>query len=81
MCLRATTTAVTIVDPHIKKDSNYYIYSEIEALDLWTKNRDNSPYTGWCWPGDSRYPDFANKEMREFWSRQVNVDFIDSDVF
>lgn len=66
--------AVTIVDPHIKKDDGYYIYSEIDALDLWTKSRDNSAYTGWCWPGDSRYPDFANKKMREYWARQFALD-------
>lgn len=65
---------VTIVDPHIKKDKNYYVYSEIDALDLWTKNRDGESYTGWCWPGDSRYPDFANKEMRLFWSQQFQFD-------
>merc|ERR1719410_1260356 len=61
---------VTIVDPHIKKDDNYYIYKQINDLDLWVKNRDNDVYHGWCWPGDSRYPDFANRKMRNWWSQQ-----------
>jgi len=65
---------VTIVDPHIKKDDGYYVYADIEAMDLWTKNRDNEPYTGWCWPGDSRYPDFANQRMREYWAEQFSFE-------
>eukprot|EP01084_Bolivina_argentea_P171636 297369_1 len=61
---------VNIVDPHIKKDENYYIYSEMDALDVWVKNRDGDAYTGWCWPGDSRYPDFINPTTRRYWSQQ-----------
>ena len=37
---------VTIVDPHIKEDSNYYIYKEISDQDLWTKTRDGDNYIG-----------------------------------
>eukprot|EP00485_Elphidium_margaritaceum_P008458 CAMPEP_0202694798 /NCGR_PEP_ID=MMETSP1385-20130828/8557_1 /ASSEMBLY_ACC=CAM_ASM_000861 /TAXON_ID=933848 /ORGANISM="Elphidium margaritaceum" /LENGTH=905 /DNA_ID=CAMNT_0049350701 /DNA_START=158 /DNA_END=2875 /DNA_ORIENTATION=+ len=65
---------VTIVDPHIKKDDAYYVHRDISARDLWIKNRDGDDYTGWCWPGDSRYPDFTNPEMRRFWSEQFRFD-------
>ena len=37
---------VTIVDPHIKKDSNYYIYKEAEAGHYLTKNKDGNTYDG-----------------------------------
>lgn len=37
---------VTIVDPHIKKDSGYYIYKEAEAGNYLTKNKDGSTYDG-----------------------------------
>lgn len=68
---------VTIVDPHIKKDTNYYIYNDIESRDLWVKTRDNNNYDGFCWPGDSRYPDFSNVKMRQFWQDQFAFDKYD----
>ena len=68
---------VTILDPHIKKDDNYYIHRDIDNLDLWVKDRNNNVYTGWCWPGDSRYPDFTNPKMRQFWSEQFKFDKYD----
>ncbi|ETO25135.1 neutral alpha-glucosidase AB precursor [Reticulomyxa filosa] len=65
---------VTIVDPHIKNDANYYINSDIDARDLWVRTRDGEVYTGWCWPGESRYPDFSNPTMRQFWAEQFRFD-------
>lgn len=43
---------VTIVDPHIKRDGNYYIHKEAESRGLYVKKSDgNSDYEGHCWPG------------------------------
>ena len=58
---------VTIVDPHIKKESGYHIHEvrshdykklnnvfsqqEASSKDLYVKKADGSVYEAWCWPG------------------------------
>ncbi|CAB4439993.1 unnamed protein product [Rhizophagus irregularis] len=41
---------VVIVDPHVKRDDNYYIYKEAKDLDILTKDKDGKIFEGWCWP-------------------------------
>jgi len=41
---------VTIIDPHLKRDQNYYIHSEATAKGLYVKSKDGTDdYDGWCW--------------------------------
>ena len=40
------------MDPHIKKDSGYWVHNDLTAKGLYTKNTDGSDYEGWCWPGE-----------------------------
>ena len=42
---------VTIIDPHIKKDDNYFVHKEATEKGYYVKNKDGSDYEGWCWPG------------------------------
>lgn len=42
---------VTIVDPHIKSDSNYHVYSEAKEKNLFVKDKHGNHLDGWCWPG------------------------------
>ena len=35
---------VTIVDPHIKRDSGYKIHTEATSLSIYIKNKHNSDY-------------------------------------
>ena len=43
---------VTIIDPHIKRDSGYYVHSEALSKGLYIKKADGqSEYDGHCWPG------------------------------
>ena len=37
---------VTIVDPHIKRDPNYYIYKEAQDKGLYVKNKDGQEFDG-----------------------------------
>ena len=37
---------VTIVDPHIKRDSNYWFYNENRDHDYYVKTKDGSEYDG-----------------------------------
>ena len=66
---------VTIVDPHIKKDSNYYIYNEAKEKGYFIANKDGkSVYEGWCWPGASVYLDFTNPDVQLWWADQFSFD-------
>ncbi|KAL3874005.1 hypothetical protein ACJMK2_037076 [Sinanodonta woodiana] len=59
---------VTIVDPHLKRDDNYKVYSEAKSKDLMVKTNNGVEYEGWCWPGSSSWPDFTNPEVRKWWT-------------
>lgn len=62
---------VTIIDPHIKRDDNYYIHKEATNRGLYIKdNTGNKDYDGWCWPGSSSYLDFTAAKVREWWASQ-----------
>lgn len=37
---------VTIVDPHVKRDHNYYIFKEAEAAGYFVKNRNGGDFDG-----------------------------------
>ena len=37
---------VTIIDPHIKKDDNYYVYKEAKDQGLFTKDKDGNDFDG-----------------------------------
>ena len=54
---------VTIVDPHMKRDDNYYIHKEATAKGLYVKNKDGGDFDGWCWPGQSSYLDFTSEKV------------------
>lgn len=65
---------VTLVDPHIKRDNNYYIHKEATEKGLYVKNKDGQDYEGWCWPGSSGYLDFLNPEVRDWWASKYALD-------
>jgi mannosyl-oligosaccharide alpha-1,3-glucosidase len=63
---------VTIIDPHIKRDSGWKIHSEATSKGLYIKNKDGADFDGWCWPGSSSYLDFTNERVRDWWSEQFS---------
>ncbi|XP_064403614.1 neutral alpha-glucosidase AB-like [Halichondria panicea] len=66
---------VTIIDPHIKRDSNYHIHKEAESSDVYVKKSDGgSSYEGWCWPGSSSWIDFLSPQNRRWWAEQFSPD-------
>jgi len=64
---------VTIVDPHIKKDSGYWVHNDLSSKGLYVKNPGGDDYEGWCWPGASFYPDFLNREARSYFAEQYKL--------
>lgn len=66
---------VTIIDPHIKTDKNYYIHKEASAKGLYIKQSNGkTDYDGWCWPGSSSYLDFTQSKVRRWWAEQFGYD-------
>ncbi len=64
---------VTIVDPGVKVDENYPVYTEGRERDLFCKTNDGAEYHNAVWPGVCAFPDFANPETREWWGENQRV--------
>lgn len=66
---------VAIVDPHIKRVSEYYVYKEAQDLDILYKKADGkTEYEGWCWPGSSSWTDFFNPAAFQWWTGLFKFD-------
>lgn len=65
---------VTIVDPHIKRDSGYSVHSAAESKGFYIKTSGNDrDFDGWCWPGSVSYLDFLRQDVRQYWSDQFSL--------
>ncbi len=64
---------VTIVDPHIKRDSSWRIHTEATDKGLYIKSKDGGDFEGWCWPGSSSYLDFTAPHVRDWWAQQFSL--------
>lgn len=67
---------VTIVDPHIKRDSGYYVHTKAQDSDFYVKQsaaKSHATYEGWCWPGSVSYLDFLLPEVRDYWVKQFSL--------
>ena len=58
---------VAIIDPGIKIDENYSVYTEARDKDYFCKRGDDYYMEGSVWPGRCRFPDFTRPEVREWW--------------
>lgn len=59
---------VAIVDPHIKRTSDLYVYKEAQDLDILYKRADGkTEFEGWCWTGSSSWVDYFNPKAMSWW--------------
>lgn len=59
---------VIIVDPHLKRASNYPVYQKASELGVLVKPKSGEgEYEGWCWSGSSSWIDFFHPGSWEFW--------------
>ena len=63
---------VTIVDPGIRIDDDYFAYKEGVANSYFAKYPDGTNYTGSVWPGRCHFPDFTNEKVRKWWGSSFN---------
>ncbi|KAI7690550.1 hypothetical protein SSS_04504 [Sarcoptes scabiei] len=67
---------ITIIDPHLKKESGYSVYDEATSNNYLTKDpQGEKDFEGWCWPGQSVWPDYLNPAVREWWGDKFNPEF------
>eukprot|EP00899_Mesostigma_viride_P016621 jgi/Mesvir1/24960/Mv16930-RA.1 len=65
---------VAIVDPHVKRDSNYGLHKEAESKGYYVKDRDGKDFDGWCWPGSSSYLDMVSPVIRSWWADKFSLE-------
>ena len=65
---------VRITDPHMPIDEEHKQYVEGHALGYFIKDKDGKEVKANCWPGNSTWPDFFRKEVREWWGKQFAYD-------
>lgn len=58
---------VTIVDPGVKVDEGYAVYTGGRERDLYCKTGDGEEFKNVVWPGMCAFPDFTNPEVRAWW--------------
>src|SRR5882757_8889661 len=64
---------VVIVDPHLKRSSDYPVYEKAKEMGILVKlPSGEGDYEGWCWPGSSAWIDFFNPKSWVFWSSLFN---------
>ena len=62
---------VAIVDPAIKVDPAWDIYSQGVAGGHFIPGAGGAPYVGTVWPGDAVFPDFTRPATRAWWAGLV----------
>lgn len=59
---------MVIIDPGIKKDKNYSVFTEGMEKGYFCRRVDGPYVEGKVWPGDCYFPDFTRPEVREWWA-------------
>lgn len=60
--------SVYMIDPGVKKDTNYFVYKQGSLIDAWVKDKNEKEYNGNVWPGSCAFPDFTRPDVRNWWS-------------
>uniref|UniRef100_A0A8C8SWE4 Glycoside hydrolase family 31 N-terminal domain-containing protein n=1 Tax=Pelusios castaneus TaxID=367368 RepID=A0A8C8SWE4_9SAUR len=72
LLMRKKRKLVVIIDPHIKVDPLYTLYSQGKKKGYFVKDRKGQDFEGICWPGTSSYLDFTSPEVREWYADQFD---------
>ncbi|KAG6910408.1 hypothetical protein DXG01_010763 [Tephrocybe rancida] len=64
---------VVIVDPHLKRTSDYPVYQKASELGFLVQTNAGSEYEGWCWSGSSAWIDFFNPGAWNWWKSLFKI--------
>jgi alpha 1,3-glucosidase len=68
--MKSQRRVVAQVDPHLKVDGAYIVFTEARDGGHVLKDRDGTDFVGNCWPGRSVWVDFLSPDSRAWWSSQ-----------
>jgi alpha-glucosidase len=63
--------SVAIIDPGIKIDANYSVYTDGLQNDVYLKYPDGNRVVAPVWPGACNFPDFTNPQVRAWWGKHL----------
>ncbi|KAF8886032.1 glycoside hydrolase family 31 protein [Infundibulicybe gibba] len=70
---------VIIVDPHLKRTSDYPVYQKASELGILVKPKSGEgEYEGWCWSGSSSWIDFFNPTAWDWWKSLFKTQQLES---
>jgi len=64
---------VTILDPGVKADPEYFLFREGCDGNLFMKLPDGEQVRGVVWPGWCAFPDFSDPAARDWWAQQYKI--------
>ena len=64
---------ISIIDPGVKKDEDYFMYNEGMEMDAFAHDTDGSVYENAVWPGTSVFPDFTKQSVRSWWGDKTKI--------
>lgn len=62
---------VAILDPGVKREPGYSVYDEGLRQGHFCLTREQQPFVGLVWPGETVFPDFATAKTRTWWASHV----------
>ncbi len=70
---RKGVKTVLILDPGVKKDTNYFLYQQGLKNKFFSKLPNGKPFFGLVWPGQAAFPDFTAPLTRQWWGEQYRL--------
>ncbi|MCC5844553.1 MAG: hypothetical protein JJU05_09900 [Verrucomicrobia bacterium] len=64
---------IPIIDPGVKQEKGYSVYESGMARNAFCLNREQFPFVGLVWPGETLFPDFSQAPVRAWWAEQVKA--------
>lgn len=64
---------IPIIDAGVKKQDGYSVYEEGRDNNYFCKTEDGNDFEGGVWPGICGFPDFLNKDVREWFGSKYKV--------
>tara|TARA_R110002096_G_scaffold173781_9_gene348879 strand:+ start:52293 stop:54425 length:2133 start_codon:yes stop_codon:yes gene_type:complete len=59
---------VWMIDPGVKDEEGYFVADSGHEHDAWVRDKDGNIYNGEVWPGVCVFPDYLNKDVRNWWA-------------
>ena len=59
---------VWMIDPGVKDEDGYFVSDSGDEHNAWVRDKDGNVYNGNVWPGVCVFPDYLNKDVRNWWA-------------